>query len=689
MTAHHRSPALTSVSGHPSSVSGAVADEWRDVSRHSSGNAPLTGGGGALTGPGLAPARSRRVQLGGLLGLTMLLYGWDLGASGNANDFYAAAVQAGTRSWKAFFFGSFDSANFITVDKPPLSLWPMELAGRIFGFNSWSMLLPQAIEGVLTVWLLYATVGRWFGHRAGLLAGGLLAITPVAVLMFRFNNPDAMMTLLIVLAAYCVTRAVESASTRWLLLAGGVMGLCFLAKGLQPFTVVPALALAYLVAAPTPLRRRLWQLLAAGLALVVGAGWWVLAVDLTPVTDRPYIGGSGNNTALGLAFGYNGLDRLSSGSGGGPGGFGGGGFSGAAGIGRLFNSLDGGQIAWLLPASLVALVGVAALRGRRARTDRTTAALVLWGGWLLVTGAVLSFATGVIHTYYTIELAPAIAALVAVGAAVFWRHRDRAGARVGATLAVLATGVWGYALLNRTPDFTPWLRYGLVVAAGIAAAWLLLPPGRAGRGLVLATAVLGVGVLGAGSAAYALDTAGTAHTGSIPSAGPASAAGVGFPGGRVGGPGAFVPPGATGAHRFGPPSGTGFAGRPGIGGGARRPGGSASANSALSSLLDKTDTTWAAATVGSQSAAPLELATGKAVMAIGGFSGRDADPTLAQFRQLVREGRIAYFIGGGGRGGPGGGPGGGTGSVIESWVAPHYPATTVGGTTVYDLTTSS
>ena len=610
-------------------------------------------------------------------------------------------MQAGTQSWKAFFFGSFDAANVITVDKPPLALWPMELAGRIFGFTSWSMLVPQAIEGVLTVWLLYATIGRWFGHRAGLLAGGLLALTPVAVLMFRFNNPDAVMTLLIVLAAYCVTRALESASTRWLLLAGGVMGLSFLAKGLQPFTVLPALALAYLLAAPTSLRRRLLQLLGAGAALVVGAGWWVLAVDLTPAADRPYIGGSGNNTALGLAFGYNGLDRLSSGSGGGPGGgFGGGGFSGAAGLGRLFHSLDGGQISWLLPASLVALVGVAALRGRRARTDRPTAALVLWGGWLLVTGAVLSFATGVIHTYYTVELAPAIAALVAIGAAVFWRHRDQAGARVGAALAVLATGVWGYALLNRTPDFVPWLRYALVVAAGIAAAWLLLPPGRAGRGLVVATAVLGVGVLGAGSAAYALDTAGTAHTGSIPSAGPASTAGFGFPGGGFGRRGGFGRPGVTGEHGFGPPPGAGFPGRPGssdgfgsgegLPGGGRAaggPGGSVTTNSALSSLLEQTDTTWAAATVGSQAAAPLELATGKAVMAIGGFSGRDAAPTLAQFRQLVRQGRIAYFVGGADRGG---GPGGGgTGSAIASWVASHYRATIVGGTTVYDLAGSS
>ncbi len=224
-------------------------------------------------------------------------------------------MQAGTKSWKAFFFGSLDSANYITVDKPPAALWPMELSGRIFGFSSWSMLVPQAIMGVLSVWLLYATVRRWFGPAAGLLAGALLAITPVAVLMFRFNNPDALMTLLIVAAAYCVTRALENASTKWLLIAGAAMGFSFLAKGLQPFTVLPALAIAYAVAAPTSLKRRLLQLLGAGVAIVVAAGWWVLAVDLTPAADRPYIGGSGNNTALGLAFGYNGLSRITGGSG--------------------------------------------------------------------------------------------------------------------------------------------------------------------------------------------------------------------------------------------------------------------------------------------------------------------------------------------------------------------------------------
>ncbi len=310
---------MTAPSTHPPTLSGAFSGEWSDATQHSSDDAPLN----------VQHRWRERGSLIALLAGTALLYLWGLGASGYANDFYAAAVQAGTQSWKAFFFGSFDSSNYITVDKPPASLWPMELSGRIFGFSSWSMLVPQAIMGVLAVWLLHVTVKRWFGHWPGIFAAALLALTPVAVLMFRFNNPDALMVLLMVVAAYCTTRAIEVASTRWLLLAGLTMGFSFLAKGLQPFTLLPALAIAYVVAAPTSLRRRLLQVLGAGVAIVVGAGWWILAVQLTPASSRPYIGGSGDNSPLGLAFGYNGLSRLSS-SGGGPGGGGGGGGAASA-----------------------------------------------------------------------------------------------------------------------------------------------------------------------------------------------------------------------------------------------------------------------------------------------------------------------------------------------------------------------
>src|SRR3984957_11259817 len=199
-----------------------------------------------------------------LLAFTAIAYIIDLTASGYANSFYAAAVEAGTKSWKAFFFGSIDASNFITVDKPPASLWVMELSGRIFGFSSWSMLVPQALEGVAAVGLLYASVKRWFGAGPGLIAGALFAATPVAALMFRFNNPDALLVLLLIAAGYCLTRALEHAGTRWVLAAGAFVGAAFLAKMMQAFLVLPAFALVYAIAAPTTLRRRLLQLLGGG-----------------------------------------------------------------------------------------------------------------------------------------------------------------------------------------------------------------------------------------------------------------------------------------------------------------------------------------------------------------------------------------------------------------------------------------
>ncbi len=452
----------------------------------------------AVRGP--APAASawlaanwQRLALPALLLVTALAYLWDLSASGSANSFYAAAVQAGTKSWKAFFFGSLDSSNFITVDKPPASLWVMALSGRIFGFSSFSMLAPQALEGVAAVALLYASIKRWFGAGAGLAAGALLAATPVAALMFRFNNPDALLVLLLVAGAYCLTRALERAGTRWVLAAGTMIGFAFLAKMMQAFLVLPAFALVYLVAAPTGLRRRVVQMLAGGVAIAVSAGWWVAIVALWPESSRPMIDGSSNNSILNLITGYNGLGRIfgSGGPGGGGGGGAGGNFSGATGVLRLFNSLMGGQASWLLPAALLAL-GAGLIATRRApRTDRTRAALLLWGGWLIVSGLVFSLSSGIIHTYYTVALAPAIAALVGIGGRMLWARRDTARARVCAAVVIAVSAGWAWELLNRTASWEPWLRTAIVIGAAASVAALIAsgdvaatarPPWRGGGG---------------------------------------------------------------------------------------------------------------------------------------------------------------------------------------------------------------
>jgi len=644
------------------------------------------------------PAWARPALLG-LLAATALLYLWTLSASGWANDFYSAAAQAASQSWKAHFFGSSDASNFITVDKPPAALWVMGLSARLFGVNSWSLLAPEALMGVATVGLLYATVRRWFGPAAGLLAGAVMALTPVATLIFRFNNPDALLVLLLVTGAYATVRALEDGSTGWLVLAGACVGFGFLAKQLQALLVVPAFALVYLAAAPGSLARRLGQLVAAGVAMVASAGWWVAIVELTPASARPYIGGSQTNSILELTFGYNGFGRLTgneTGSvGGGPGGPGGGGW-GQTGWERMFGAEVGGQIAWLLPAALLLLAAGLWLTRRMPRTNRARAAFALWGGWLVVTGLVFSFMQGIFHPYYAVALAPAVGALVGMGATGLWEVRRHPTMRrwLAATLAV--TAVWSYVVLRRTPDWHPGLAPLVLVAGLVVAALVAAIPRVASRRAVLSVAAAGLLVALAGPAAYSLDTAATPHGGAIPSAGPSVPGARGGPGGGVGrfrgAPGGGFGQAAPGAPGQG--LGPGGFGRGGTGQGGPRgalggllDGGTPDAELVALLQQDADRYSWVAAAIGSNSAAGVQLATGDPVMAIGGFNGSDPAPTLAQFQQYVAEGRIHYFLGGGRTGGMRGAMGGSDAAgQISAWVQEHFAATTVGGATVYDLT---
>ena len=698
--------------------------------------------------------RRHRYLLWALLALTAVLYLVDLSRNGWANDFYAAAVQAGTRSWKAFFFGSSDAANFITVDKTPASFWLMELSARLFGLNSLSMLVPQALEGIASVALLYAAVRRWYGPWAALLAGLTLAVTPVAALMFRFNNPDALLVLLMTAAAYATVRAIESGRTRWLVLAGALLGFAFLAKMLEAFLVLPAFGPAYLVAGPRRWPQRLLQSLVGLAALVVAAGWWVAAVMLTPAADRPYVGGSTDNNILQLAIGYNGLGRID-GSETGSGGFarghggesafsafahargggsafggsahghgGGSAFGGSASIDRLFGAQMGGQVSWLLPAALIA-IGALLWLSWRARHFRNAPALagqgsgrdlpsvLVWGGWLLVAGLVFSFMSGIMHPYYTVALAPAISALVGIGAVRLWdSSRTVSAARYCLAAGVAVTAVWSFVLLERTPAWLPALRYAILVAGLAAAAAIAMAPrlgqlaGTPARRRALTGIAAGTAAIAAlaGPFAYTLDTITTGHTGSLPTAGPTVAAAFGFPGGpgsfgHSGGfsPGGFGPSrtgagaGKTGTGGFG---GGGFgAGKPGAGASKTGTGGSAgggfggstAVSATLTTLLeqDASRYTWAAAAVGSQSASPLQLATRDPIMSIGGFDGSDPAPTLAQFERYVAEHKIHYFVGGSGHGFGGGS---GDAAAITKWVSSHYKAQTTGGETVYNLT---
>jgi 4-amino-4-deoxy-L-arabinose transferase-like glycosyltransferase len=632
-----------------------------------------------------------------LLAATAVLYVWGLSASGWANSFYSAAAQAGSASWKAFFFGSSDAANSITVDKTPASIWLMAISARLFGVNSWSILVPQALEGVAAVGLLYASVRRWSGPAAGLVAGAVLALTPVAVLMFRFNNPDALLVLVLIAGAYATLRAVEVASATWLMFAGALVGLGFLTKMLQALLVVPAFAIVYLVAAPTTLRRRIGAVLVAGAALILAAGWWVAIVSLIPASARPYIGGSQHNSILELTLGYNGFGRLTGTE---IGSVGSGNMWGATGWTRLFTSEIGGQIAWLLPAALILLVAGLWLSWRAPRTDRTRAALLLWGLWLLVTGLIFSFMQGIFHAYYTVALAPAVAAIVGIAATLLWRRRADIVSRsiLAGTLAV--TSLWAHTLLARSAGFQPWLATAVPIV-GVVVAVLLLGVTWLPRRAAVAVAVAGLITALAGPSAYAVQTAATAHNGAIVTAGPAVAtAGFGGPGGRggLGGPGGGrgfgngpqagtgQAPTLTGSRL---PGGIGQGGQGIAGGGAGGLLQGSSPSAALVTLL-KTDAgayTWAAATVGSNNASGYQLATGDPVMAIGGFNGSDPSPTLAQFQKLVSEGKIHYFVGGGG--GMQSSSGSNDSQEIASWVAANFTATTVGGTTVYDLAATS
>ncbi len=661
---------------------------------------------GGASRPGDDPTWARPALLA-LLAATAVLYLWDLGASGYANTFYSAAVQAGSHSWQAFFFGSSDAASFITVDKPPASLWVMDLSARVFGVNAWSILVPQALEGVAAVGVLYAAVRRVATPQAGLLAGAVLATTPVAVLMFRFDNPDALLVLLLTLAGYAMVRALEGErSTRWLLLAGGLIGTGFLTKMLQAFLVVPGFALVYLVLGPHTAGRRVRQLLLAGLSLLAASSWWVAIVQLLPASDRPYIGGSQDNSLLDLIFGYNGFGRLSgneTGSVGGGAGATGGGFWGSTGVLRLLNTEFGGQVAYLLPAALLLLGGGVWLTRRASRTNRLRASLLLWGSWLVVTGLTLSFGAGIIHPYYAVALAPAIGALVGLGGAALWATRGRLGARVVLAGAIAATAWMAVVLLRRSPTLLPGLRPAIVVVAALAVAGVLLTAQL--RGPLAAPVALAAVLVGlAAPLASAVETAGTPHRGSIPSAGPAVVGGRGGPGGGFGrglGGGPFGqrgPRGLTGQPGA-PPGGLlgGAAGAapggglPGAGGFRGFGGGNAGGlldgstpGAALAALLRSgaDGYTWTAAAVGSNSAAGYQLASGKPVAALGGFNGTDPYPTLSTFQAMVAAHRVHYFLGSGGFGG---GFGGGTASAISSWVAASFTATTVGGVTVYDL----
>ncbi|MEU5883002.1 glycosyltransferase family 39 protein [Spirillospora sp. NPDC047279] len=651
-------------------------------------------------GPPEDPAWVRPL-LWGILLMAGALYAWGMSASGYANSYYSAAVKSGTQSWSAFFFGSLDAGNFITVDKPPMALWAQVVSARILGFSTFSLLLPQVLMGIAAVAVLYATVRRAFGYKAALVAAAVLALTPITVAIDRDNNPDTLLVLLMVLAAWAAQRSIETGRWRWLAAAAFFVGCGFNTKMMQAYLVVPALALAYLVAARTGVVRRIVHLLGAGVVLAASSFWWMLVVDLLPADKRPFIGGSTDGTVWDLVIGYNGLGRIfgeGGGPGGGPGGGRGGGasFGGESGIGRLFNDIMGGQISWLLIFAAIALVAGLVLVWKRPRTDLARAALLIWGGWLLVHFLVFSLAEGTFHPYYATAMAPAIAALTGAGAVLMYEAYRRSWSWAWVLpAAVAATGAWSFVLLGRTPDWNPWLRW--LVAAVTVLAVVALLAGRARRPVAVAGLALALVAGLAGPGAYAVSAASSPVNGTNPLAGPSSGMGFGGPGGRPGGGGTRGgrPPGMGGGMPQGTPPGMGQGqqgnGRPnnggagdgqqgdgrsssgqqrpgppsgGFGGGMRGGGPGGQVDTQMTDYLEKHQgaAEWLVAVSSAQQASSLILRTGKPVIAMGGFTGSDPAMTVDKLQQYVKEGKLHYVLLGGG-----GGPGGGD-SEVTAWV---------------------
>ncbi|MEV6111152.1 glycosyltransferase family 39 protein [Streptomyces sp. NPDC052109] len=557
------------------------------------------------------PERVPRWSLPALLAILLLaavLYSWNLSGS-SLNTFYSGAVWAGTKSWKAWFFGSLDPGNFLTVDKPPFALMVMGLSCRLFGFGTWQMMAPMIVTALATIWILHTSVRRVWGHGAATVAALVLALTPITVAINRDNNPDTLLVFLMVSGAALALRATRDDRLLPLLGSAACFGLAFNTKLLAGYIALPAVFVVYLYASRAPWLKRVVNLLLAAVVLAVFSFWWAVAVSLVPAADRPYIGGSTDGTAWDLIMGYDGLGRVFGGEGNGAGGGGGGGgFSGTAGLGRMFNDILGGQISWLLPFSAIALIAGLVLCGRAPRTDLKRMALILWGGWTVLHYLIFATAQGTMHPYYTTALAPGIAALCGGGGVMLLNalRADRRWAWV-LPLAFAVTGLWAIVLLRRASGWNTWLwpAIGLLTAAGIVGMLLFRTGGRA-RLLAASLAAAVVAAL-AGPTAYAWSVpsgSGGGMGGTNPTAGPST--GGGFGGGPGGGgrggfggdrsgsggfPGGGEMPGGANAEAGGVPGngelpGGGNGGFPGgagggFPGGGQAPGGSGRAGGAV------------------------------------------------------------------------------------------------------------
>ncbi|WP_456509127.1 ArnT family glycosyltransferase [Arthrobacter sp. TE12232] len=611
-------------------------------------------------GPADHPRWERPVLLVLLLSAS-LVYVWKLDQNGWANAYYSAAVQAGQQNPTAFLFGSLDWGNSITVDKPPLSLWVMGVSVRLFGLNSWALLLPQAFLTLGSTYLVYALLRRSFPAYVALLASGIMAFTPITVLLARYNNPDPLMIFLMLSALHAGVRAAERARPRLLFLAAFLLGLGFLAKQLQAFLILPALVSVFLAFARVSWRRRLLAVGTAGAILLGVSLAWPLAIDLTPADQRPFVGGSTHNSMLELTLGYNGINRViqheddptsallpvelrSAAS--------------DAGFLRLLNMNYGQEIGWLLAPGLLSVLAISWQLFRR-KFNRQQAVLAGAAAiWMITTYAMLSFMGNSFHSYYTASLAPPLALCIGIGAYVAVDLRKQASGRVLVVLGLVLSAVCSYAMWRLGVAMPLTLGTTILVLVLLPAAMLTVPAPWPRLELIAGT-LAAAGLL-VGPVSAALVTAGTPQSGSNPMSGSVTRSentlNRFLDGAKQG-----DPAWAKGIVMGNEPS-------------AR-----------LSETLTSADPacTWAAATYPGQTVARFELETGRAILPLGGFAALDPSPSLAQFQSWVAAKRVCYLVEQPAQLEI---PGNGADLLaIQSWVRGNFSPENIDGVTVYRL----
>jgi 4-amino-4-deoxy-L-arabinose transferase-like glycosyltransferase len=556
-------------------------------------------------------ARPTLIVIAALAGLS---YAWGMNGAALEN-FYGAAARSMSMSWHNFFFGAFDPAGTVTIDKLPGSLWPQALLLRIVGFHVWAIVLPQVIEGVLTILVLYRAVRRLADPLAGIAAAAVLATSPVTVALNRGNVADSLLILLLVLAADATSAALLSGRLRTLLLAGLWVGLAFQAKMTVAWLVLPSLAVAYLLAATPRLRVRIAHVALAGALTAVVSVSWMTVVSFVPAHARPYVDGTQNNSIFSQTFEYNGTARLER-----QNVFAGAGHPAAFLVHaseassapahrvqpswhRLLSGLFGRDDGWLLPAALIAAIWVILARRRAGRRDPLRAAVVLWGSWLLVMAAFFS-AGGYPNSYYVAALSPATGALCGAGVALAQRARRRASASAGLAAAMGCSVAYGIYLLDGGTAVPGWLVPVASVTAALGALVLLTAHGRRILGFSTSSVLVTMAcvLVLPGVASVLMVTRGL---------GPFAAP--------------YEPASATVSRAA-----------------ARR------SRLIHAQVMEELDSTYATpialATDSSILAAPFILATGKEVLPIGGFQGGIPAPSLAELQQRIAAGEVRAFI---------------------------------------------